>query len=74
MTTIPTHPSTFCFSSATVQPSGDLFFNGDKYAGDPLVNGTMFVVLTDANPFVTPFNLSLIEPHIVAGPMEYQSG
>lgn len=58
----------------TKQPSGDLFFNGVEFSGDPLVNGTMFIVLTDDNPFVTPFNLSLIEPHIIAGPMEYQSG
>lgn len=36
------------------------------WEGDPAVNGTMFVALTDDNPFLTPFNLSMINPHVVA--------
>lgn len=44
------------------------------YAGDPAVNGTMYVAITDENLFVTPFNLSMLNPHIVAGPAVYQAG
>ena len=44
------------------------------YAGDPAINGTMFVALTDANITLTPFNLSMINPHVVAGPALYQAG
>ncbi|KAI1940491.1 hypothetical protein LOZ66_002085 [Ophidiomyces ophidiicola] len=46
----------------------------ETFAGDPGVNGTVFVAITDANLFVTPFNLSLLNPHIVAGPAVYQAG
>ncbi|KAI9853216.1 MAG: hypothetical protein M1824_001521 [Vezdaea acicularis] len=52
----------------TIQP------NMSTFAGDPAVNGTMFVALTDANVTVTPFNLSMINPHVVAGPALYQAG
>ena len=52
----------------TKQPGGDVF------ADDGIVNGTMFVMLTDDNLYVTPFNLSAINAHIVAGPALYQSG
>lgn len=48
--------------------------NVSTYRGDPAINGTMFVAITDDNPFLTPFNLSLINPHVVAGPALYQSG
>jgi hypothetical protein len=61
-------------SGTTIQPGGNLWFNGTEYKGDPAINGTMFVLVTDANPPISPFNLSAIEPHIVAGPAEYQSG
>lgn len=44
----------------TFQPEGEV------YQGDPLINGTMFVALTDSNPYLTPFNLSLINTHVVA--------
>lgn len=46
----------------------------EAYLGDPLINGTMFVALTDAALPVSPFNLSLINPHVVAGPAVYQAG
>ena len=36
------------------------------YAEDPQINGTMFVALTDTNLTYTPFNLSMINPHVVA--------
>lgn len=48
--------------------------NTSTYAGDPAINGTMFVALTDSDIFLTPFNLSMINPHVVAGPALYQAG
>jgi len=44
------------------------------YEGDPAINGTMFVALTDAMLPYTAFNLSLINPHVFAGPFLYQAG
>lgn len=55
-------------SGYTVQP------NLETYQGDPAINGTMFIAITDSDPFLTPFNLSLINPHVVAGPAIYQAG
>ncbi|KAF1959602.1 hypothetical protein CC80DRAFT_306445 [Byssothecium circinans] len=51
----------------TYQPAGEVF------EGDPAINGTMFVALTDADPFLTPFNLTMINPHVVALGL-YQAG
>ncbi len=34
----------------------------------------MFVAITDSDLFLTPFNLSMINPHVVAGPALYQAG
>jgi hypothetical protein len=36
------------------------------WEGDPAVNNTVFIALTDSNPFLTPFNISMLNPHIVA--------
>ncbi|KAF2761052.1 hypothetical protein EJ05DRAFT_449333 [Pseudovirgaria hyperparasitica] len=44
----------------TYQPAGEV------YEGDPAVNGTMFVALTDTNMTFTAFNLSNINPHVRA--------
>ena len=44
----------------TTQPYGETF------VGDPAINGTMFIGLTDEDIPYTPFNLSLINPHIAA--------
>ena len=55
-------------SGSTIQP------NVSTFAGDPAINGTMFVALTDKDLFLTPFNLSQINPHVVAGPALYQAG
>ena len=55
-------------SGSTIQP------NVETYAGDPAVNGTMFIAITDTNLYVTPFNITMINPHVVAGPALYQSG
>ncbi|OOQ89414.1 Protein rds1 [Penicillium brasilianum] len=52
----------------TIQPSLE------TYQGDPAINGTLFIAITDSNPALTPFNLSLINPHVVAGPAIYQAG
>ncbi|KAF8155854.1 Rds1 protein [Crassisporium funariophilum] len=57
-------------SGQTIQPGGRVF--GDNTA--PVVNGSMFVLITDSDLYVTPFNLSMLNPHVVAGPAVYQSG
>ena len=54
-------------SGYTYQPAGEV------YVGDPAVNGTMFVALTDTDISLTPFNLSMINPHVVALGL-YQAG
>jgi hypothetical protein len=52
----------------TIQP------DVSTYEGDPAINGTMFIAITDANITYTVFNLSFINPHVVAGPCLYQAG
>lgn len=54
-------------SGYTYQPAAEVF------QGDPAANDTMFVALTDADIFLTPFNLSMINPHVVALGL-YQAG
>ena len=44
----------------TYQPAGFV------YGTDGIINGTMAVMLTDLDLFVTPFNASMLNPHIVA--------
>ncbi|KZT29028.1 Rds1 protein [Neolentinus lepideus HHB14362 ss-1] len=56
--------------ASTHQPIGDVF--GPNTA--PIVNDTIFVLITDDNPHVTPANLSLLNAHVVAGPAIYQAG
>ena len=51
----------------TIQP------NVSTYAGDPAANGTLFVALTDTDLNVTPFNLTMINPHVYALAL-YQAG
>lgn len=46
----------------------------ETYQGNPAFNGTIFIAITDNAPYVSPFNLSLINPHVVAGPALYQAG
>ncbi len=55
-------------SGYTYQPNATVYENGAA-----LVNGTMFIALTDTDMFLTPFNLSMINPHVVALGM-YQAG
>jgi len=47
--------------------------NASVYQGDALINDTMFVALTDMDLYVTPFNLSMVNPHVVALGL-YQAG
>ncbi|KAJ3015143.1 hypothetical protein HKX48_004764 [Thoreauomyces humboldtii] len=66
----------------TIQPGGTVFppegglVNGTAFdpVADPVVNSTMFIAVTDDNPYVTPFNLSLINKHVLAGPAVYAAG
>ncbi|KAI9646867.1 hypothetical protein NHQ30_004867 [Ciborinia camelliae] len=43
------------------------------YEGDPAINGTMFLALTDTNITYSAFNLSSVNPHVVALAL-YQAG
>jgi len=52
----------------TIQP------NASTYPTDPAVNGTMFIALLDSNVTVTPYNISMVNPFVRAGPAIYQSG
>ncbi|WWC67229.1 uncharacterized protein I206_101136 [Kwoniella pini CBS 10737] len=50
------------YTGYTFQPGGVVYNNTD----DGIVNGTMFIALTDSNPYVTPYNLSLLNDVIIA--------
>lgn len=52
----------------TYQPAGQVYENGQG-----IVNGTMFIALTDTDMFLTPFNLSMLNPHVI-GLGVYQAG
>lgn len=52
----------------TYQPAADNYENGA-----PIVNGTTFVAITDTNMYLTPFNLTMINPHVIALGM-FQAG
>ena len=55
-------------SGYTFQPNASVYENGQQ-----IVNGTMFIALTDSDMYLTPFNLSMINPHVVALGV-YQAG
>ena len=38
--------------------------NMSTWAGDPAVNCTMFLTLTDLDLYVTPYKLTQINPHV----------
>ncbi|KAJ8487344.1 hypothetical protein ONZ45_g14367 [Pleurotus djamor] len=57
-------------TATTVQPNTTLFPGSVQQ----VVNSTMFIVITDADPFVTPYNLSAMNDHIIAGPAVYIAG
>nr|POF03959.1 protein rds1 [Quercus suber] len=48
-------------SGYTYQPAGDVYVGGQG-----IVNQTTFIALTDTDMFLTPFNLSMINPHVAA--------
>lgn len=54
-------------SAYTFQP------NTSTYEGDPAVNGTVFLAVTDLDLYVTPYNLSMVNPHVYALSL-YQAG
>lgn len=54
-------------SAYTIQP------NVSTYEGDPAINGTIFLALTDEDLYVSPFNLSMVNPHVYALGL-YQAG
>lgn len=54
-------------SGYTHQPASEVF------EGQPAVNETTFIALTDTDIFVTPFNISLMNPHVRALGL-YQAG
>lgn len=54
-------------SGYTYQPAGEVYQSKES------VNGTTFIALTDTDLYLTPFNLSMINPHVVALGM-YQAG
>ncbi|KAI6086436.1 ferritin-like domain-containing protein [Hypoxylon rubiginosum] len=47
--------------------------NSTTYEGDPAINGTVFIAITDDDIAVTPFNLTQINPHVNALAI-YQAG
>jgi hypothetical protein len=47
-------------SGFTYQPEGFV------YGNDSIINGTMALMVTDLDLFVTPFNTSMLNPHIIA--------
>ena len=54
----------------TIQPFASVFGAGTT----PLLNGTVYCLITDEAIPVTPYNLSLIEGHVLAGPALYNIG
>jgi hypothetical protein len=58
------------YSGFVSQPGGQVFGLGNDF----IVNGTMFIALTNSNPHLTPANISLINDYIVAGPELYTAG
>ncbi|CAD6575297.1 MAG: hypothetical protein TREMPRED_001349 [Tremellales sp. Tagirdzhanova-0007] len=49
-------------TATTIQPGGVVY----EGTTDGIVNGTMFIALTDTDLYVTPYNLSLLNDHIIA--------
>ena len=77
------------YSGSTVQPGGEIYgnntfptINGTMYVSFFLLRvlsvidklSHSFILVTDDNPYVTPFNLTMLNAHVVAGPAMYQSG
>ncbi|KAK9370361.1 ferritin-like domain-containing protein [Lipomyces kononenkoae] len=58
------------WTATTRQPNETIWPNVTQQ----VVNGSMFIVATDANVSVSPFNISALNPHVVAGPAQYFAG
>ncbi|EIN11710.1 Rds1 protein [Punctularia strigosozonata HHB-11173 SS5] len=56
-------------SGYTNQPGGNIF--GGNSA--PTMNATVFVLIVDEDLYVTPFNLTMLNEHVVAGPAMYHA-
>ncbi|GJJ08378.1 hypothetical protein Clacol_002592 [Clathrus columnatus] len=56
--------------AATRQPNWTTIYPG---LPTNVVNGTVFVAVVDQDVFVTPFNLSILDSHILAGPALYMA-
>ncbi|RPA73179.1 hypothetical protein BJ508DRAFT_419141 [Ascobolus immersus RN42] len=61
-------------TAATRHPAGEIWSYIPDNLSQTAVNSTVFVVLTDSDPFITAFNMSRINDIIVAGPAMFQSG
>ncbi|PLB44380.1 hypothetical protein P170DRAFT_480145 [Aspergillus steynii IBT 23096] len=48
--------------------------DSQAYAGDLAINDLMFIAIMDMNPHIAVFNLSTINPPMVAGPTLHQAG
>ncbi|KZT10681.1 uncharacterized protein LAESUDRAFT_734493 [Laetiporus sulphureus 93-53] len=60
-------------SGQTMQPGG-MIYGDHSFPTYPTYNGTLFVVVTDDDPAVTPANISYSNQHVVAGPAAYYAG
>lgn len=61
--------------NATGNNTGSCIVPGGVVFGDDgIVNGTMFTLLAQNPPFVTPYNLSKLNDFIVAGPAVFVAG
>ncbi|KAK9473938.1 uncharacterized protein V1510DRAFT_413104 [Dipodascopsis tothii] len=58
------------WTASTTQPDDVVYADLPE---NPIVNGTMFLVVTDEEITVTPHNISALNEHIVAGPAVYQA-
>lgn len=61
------------YSGYAVLPGAPVYNTSLTDTG-PAISGTNFVALIDAPDYYTPYNLSLVIPHMVAGPAIFQSG
>ncbi|KAF8337434.1 ferritin-like domain-containing protein [Cantharellus anzutake] len=83
VTYTPLHNINFASRTASTFQPGGIVFPPDDFPDSPVpgmktydnvaVNDTMFIALVDRKIHVTPFNLSLINTHVVAGPALYQA-
>ncbi|KAK9454485.1 ferritin-like domain-containing protein [Dipodascopsis uninucleata] len=61
---------TYTWTATTTQPDDTIWEDVTM----PIVNGSMFIVVTDEDIYVTPYNLSELNAHVVAGPAVFVAG